>query len=231
METTEKIMQEEKRERVVLVGLQAGRLKPEDNADEWSMEELAALAETAGAEPVAQVLQKKDAPDPRTFIGEGKVAEVQELIANLGGEMVIFDNDLSPSQMRVLTDEFGVQVLDRSGLILDIFAKRAKTKEGRLQVELAQYQYLLPRLTGMWTHLSGRRLPAAKALSAPAAPAKHSWKQTAAISIGRSINCAQIWKRCAGCAGLSVSSARRMKSRWWPLWATPMRASPRCSMR
>ncbi len=153
METTEKIMQEEKRERVVLVGLQAGRLKPEDNADEWSMEELAALAETAGAEPVAQVLQKKDAPDPRTFIGEGKVAEVQELIANLGGEMVIFDNDLSPSQMRVLTDEFGVQVLDRSGLILDIFAKRAKTKEGRLQVELAQYQYLLPRLTGMWTHL------------------------------------------------------------------------------
>lgn len=153
METTEKILQEEKRERVVLVGLQASRLKAEDNADEWSMEELAALAETAGAEPVAQVLQKKDAPDPRTFIGEGKVAEVQELLANLGGEMVIFDNDLSPSQMRVLTDEFGVQVLDRSGLILDIFAKRAKTKEGRLQVELAQYQYLLPRLTGMWTHL------------------------------------------------------------------------------
>lgn len=153
METTEKILQEEKRERVVLVGLQASRLKAEDNADEWSMEELAALAETAGAEPVAQVLQKKDAPDPRTFIGEGKVAEVQELLANLGGEMVIFDNDLSPSQMRVLTDEFGVQVLDRSGLILDIFAKRAKTKEGRLQAELAQYQYLLPRLTGMWTHL------------------------------------------------------------------------------
>ena len=153
METTEKILQEEKRERVVLVGLQASRLKAEDNADEWSMEELAALAETAGAEPVAQVLQKKDAPDPRTFIGEGKVAEVQELLANLGGEMVIFDNDLSPSQMRVLTDEFGVQVLDRSALILDIFAKRAKTKEGRLQVELAQYQYLLPRLTGMWTHL------------------------------------------------------------------------------
>ena len=143
----------EHRDRVILVGLNASRLKKEENADEWSMEELAALTETAGGEPIAQVLQNKDAPDPRTFIGEGKVAEVKELIENEKAEMVIFDNDLSPSQMRVLTDEFGVQVLDRSGLILDIFAKRAKTKEGRLQVELAQYQYLLPRLTGMWGHL------------------------------------------------------------------------------
>ena len=144
---------EEHRERVVLVGLNAGRLKPQENADEWSMEELAALTETAGGDPIAQVLQNKDAPDPRTFIGTGKVEEVKALIENEKAEMVIFDNDLSPSQMRVLTDEFGVQVLDRSGLILDIFAKRAKTKEGRLQVELAQYQYLMPRLTGMWTHL------------------------------------------------------------------------------
>ncbi|HIX30971.1 MAG TPA: GTPase HflX [Firmicutes bacterium] len=153
METIQKTVQEEKRDRVILVGLSAARLKREDNADEWSMEELAALTETAGGEVVAQVLQNKDAPDPRTFIGEGKVAEVQTLIENERAEMVIFDNDLSPSQMRVLTDAFGVQVLDRSGLILDIFAKRAKTKEGRLQVELAQYQYLLPRLTGMWSHL------------------------------------------------------------------------------
>ena len=153
METIQKTVQEEKRDRVILVGLSAARLKREDNADEWSMEELAALTETTGGEVVAQVLQNKDAPDPRTFIGEGKVAEVQTLIENERAEMVIFDNDLSPSQMRVLTDAFGVQVLDRSGLILDIFAKRAKTKEGRLQVELAQYQYLLPRLTGMWSHL------------------------------------------------------------------------------
>ena len=153
METVQKTTLEEHRDRVILVGLNANRLKAEENADDWSMEELAALTETAGGEPIAQVLQNKDAPDPRTFIGEGKVAEVKELIENEHAEMVIFDNDLSPSQMRVLTDEFGVQVLDRSGLILDIFAKRAKTKEGRLQVELAQYQYLLPRLTGMWTHL------------------------------------------------------------------------------
>ncbi len=153
METEQKKTLEEHRDRVILVGLNAGRLKAEENADEWSMEELAALTETAGGEPIAQVLQNKDAPDPRTFIGEGKVEEVKALIENEHAEMVIFDNDLSPSQMRVLTDAFGVQVLDRSGLILDIFAKRAKTKEGRLQVELAQYQYLLPRLTGMWTHL------------------------------------------------------------------------------
>ena len=153
METVQKTTLEEHRDRVILVGLNANRLKAEENADDWSMEELAALTETAGGEPIAQVLQNKDAPDPRTFIGEGKMAEVKELIENEHAEMVIFDNDLSPSQMRVLTDEFGVQVLDRSGLILDIFAKRAKTKEGRLQVELAQYQYLLPRLTGMWTHL------------------------------------------------------------------------------
>ena len=153
METEQKKTLEEHRDRVILVGLNADRLKAEENADEWSMEELAALTETAGGEPIAQVLQNKDAPDPRTFIGEGKVEEVKALIENEHAEMVIFDNDLSPSQMRVLTDAFGVQVLDRSGLILDIFAKRAKTKEGRLQVELAQYQYLLPRLTGMWTHL------------------------------------------------------------------------------
>ena len=117
------------------------------------MEELSALVETAGGETVGIVLQNRPSPDPRTFIGEGKVAEVQLYCENTGATMVIFDNDLSPSQMRVLTELLGVQVLDRCGLILDIFAQRAKTKEGRLQVELAQYQYLLPRLTGMWTHL------------------------------------------------------------------------------
>ena len=117
------------------------------------MEELSALVETAGGETVGIVLQNRPAPDPRTFIGEGKAAEVQLYCENTGATMVIFDNDLSPSQMRVLTELLGVQVLDRCGLILDIFAQRAKTKEGRLQVELAQYQYLLPRLTGMWTHL------------------------------------------------------------------------------
>ncbi len=138
---------------MVLVGLNSPVLKKEENASEETMEELSALVETAGGETVGIVLQNRPAPDPRTFIGEGKVAEVQLYCENVEATMVIFDNDLSPSQQRVLTDLLGVQVLDRCGLILDIFAQRAQTKEGRLQVELAQYRYLLPRLTGMWTHL------------------------------------------------------------------------------
>ncbi len=144
---------EEIRDKVVLVGLHSPVLKKEENASEETMEELSALVETAGGETVGIVLQNRPAPDPRTFIGEGKVAEVQLYCENVEATMVIFDNDLSPSQQRVLTDLLGVQVLDRCGLILDIFAQRAQTKEGRLQVELAQYHYLLPRLTGMWTHL------------------------------------------------------------------------------
>ncbi len=143
---------EQPRDRVVLIGLSSPVLR-EDSADEESMDELAALVETAGGVSVATVLQNLASPNPRSFIGEGKVAEIKELIGSTEATMAIFDNDLSPSQMRVLTEELGVQVLDRSGLILDIFAQRAKTKEGRLQVELAQYQYLLPRLIGMWTHL------------------------------------------------------------------------------
>jgi len=144
---------EKPRDRAVLVGLASPRLDRKENADEQSMDELAALLETAGGVCVGVVLQTLAAPNPRTFIGEGKVDEIRELVKAQEATMVIFDNDLSPSQMRVLTEEFGVQVLDRSGLILDIFAQRARTKEGRLQVELAQYQYLLPRLVGMWTHL------------------------------------------------------------------------------
>ena len=140
---------EEVRDRVVLVGLSSPVLKKEENADEETMEELAALVETAGAETVGTVLQNRPSPDPRSFIGEGKVEEVRAYCQGSGATMVIFDNDLSPSQMRVLTEALGVQVLDRCGLILDIFAQRARTREGRLQVELAQYQYLLPRLTGM----------------------------------------------------------------------------------
>ena len=143
---------EEIRDKVVLVGLNSPVLR-EDSATEESMDELSALVETAGGETAGIVLQNRPTPDPRTFIGEGKVAEVQLYVENVGATMVIFDNDLSPSQQRVLTELLGVQVLDRCGLILDIFAQRAKTKEGRLQVELAQYRYLLPRLIGMWSHL------------------------------------------------------------------------------
>ncbi len=141
------------RNRAVLVGLSANSLPREDNASETSLEELAALVETAGGESVGMILQQRDAPEARTFIGEGKVSETRELVQAQGADLVVFDNELSPSQQRVLTEEIGVQVIDRAGLILDIFAQRARTREGRLQVELAQYKYLLPRLTGMWGHL------------------------------------------------------------------------------
>lgn len=143
---------EQKRDYAVLVGLRSPVLGA-DSADEESLAELGALVETAGGEPVGTILQSREKPDPHSFIGEGKVEEVKRMVENSDATMVIFDNDLSPSQIRVLTELCGVQVLDRSGLILDIFAQRAKTKEGCLQVELAQYQYLLPRLIGMWSHL------------------------------------------------------------------------------
>ncbi len=147
------VTEEKKVQKGILVGLNARALDKEDNADEDTLAELAALLETAGGTCVGTVLQSKDAPDPRTFIGEGKLEEVRDLAAAMEAELVVFDNSLSPSQLRVLNQELKVQVLDREALILDIFAQRAQTKEGRLQVELAQYQYLLPRLTGMWTHL------------------------------------------------------------------------------
>ena len=150
MERTQ--LQENKRDLAVLVGLRSPVLR-EDSTDEESLQELAALVETAGGQVVGSILQSRDKPDPHSFIGEGKVEEVKTMVTLESATLVIFDNDLSPSQIRVLTELLGVQVIDRRGLILDIFAQRAKTREGCLQVELAQYQYLLPRLIGMWTHL------------------------------------------------------------------------------
>ena len=142
-----------KKERAVLAGLAAASMEEGERSSEVSMEELAALVETAGGETVAMMMQNRPTPDPRSFLGDGKVQELKELIAANQCDLAVFDNELSPSQMRVLGEELGVKVLDRSGLILDIFAQRAQTREGQLQVELAQYKYLLPRLTGMWTHL------------------------------------------------------------------------------
>ena len=128
-------------------------MEPKERSTDISMQELAALVETAGGEPVGMLIQNRPTPDPHSFIGDGKVAELKEFIEMNDCDLAVFDNELSPSQMRVLSEELGVKVLDRSGLILDIFAQRAQTREGQLQVELAQYKYLLPRLTGMWTHL------------------------------------------------------------------------------
>ena len=144
---------EKKKERAVLAGLSALSMDVHERSCEVSMAELASLVETAGGEPVATLMQNRPTPDPRSFIGDGKVQELKALALANECDLIVFDNELSPSQMRVLSEETGLKVLDRSGLILDIFAQRAQTREGQLQVELAQYKYLLPRLTGMWSHL------------------------------------------------------------------------------
>ena len=144
---------EDVRGRALLVGLCCDSMADFDNSDEATMAELEELLSTAGGETVLTAMQNRHTPDPRTFIGEGKVQELKELIQANNIDLVIFDNELSPSQGRALEEELACRVIDRNGLILDIFADRANTAEGQLQVELAQYQYLLPRLTGMWTHL------------------------------------------------------------------------------
>ncbi len=141
-------------ERAVLVGLNADCFKADQTATDETLEELDALLETAGGFCTGKILQNRHAPDSHSFIGEGKAQEVRMLVEATAATMVIFDNELSPGHIRALEEILGVTVLDRSALILDIFAQRAKTKEGRLQVELAQYKYLLPRLSGMGVSLS-----------------------------------------------------------------------------
>lgn len=141
-------------ERAVLVGLNADCFTQAQTATDRSLEELEALLETAGGFCTGKVLQNRHAPDPHSFIGEGKALEVKMLVEATASTMVVFDNELSPGNIRALEEILGVTVLDRSALILDIFAQRAQTREGRLQVELAQYQYLLPRLSGMGKSLS-----------------------------------------------------------------------------
>ena len=141
-------------ERAVLVGLNADCFTQAETATDETLEELEALLETAGGFCTAKILQNRHTPDSHSFIGEGKAQEVRMLAEATEATMVVFDNELSPGHIRALEEIMGMPVLDRSALILDIFAQRAKTKEGRLQVELAQYQYLLPRLAGMGKNLS-----------------------------------------------------------------------------
>ncbi len=143
-----------KQERAVLVGLNADCFTAQQTATDETLEELEALLETAGGFCTGKILQNRHAPDAHSFIGEGKAQEVKMLAEFTEATMVVFDNELSPGHIRALEEILGVTVLDRSALILDIFAQRAKTKEGRLQVELAQYKYLLPRLSGMGKSLS-----------------------------------------------------------------------------
>ena len=141
-------------ERAVLVGLNADCFTQAQTATDETLEELEALLETAGGFCTGKILQNRHSPDAHSFIGEGKAQEVRMLIEATQSTMAVFDNELSAGHIRALEEILGVTVLDRSALILDIFAQRAKTKEGCLQVELAQYKYLLPRLSGMGASLS-----------------------------------------------------------------------------
>ncbi|MBD5176849.1 MAG: GTPase HflX [Muribaculaceae bacterium] len=149
------IIQNEANERTVLVGL-ITRDQSETKVNEY-LDELDFLAHTAGAEPVARFIQKLDYPNPRTYVGTGKLQEIADFVEKEDIGLVIFDDDLSPKQVANIEKELKVKILDRTSLILDIFAKRAQTATARTQVELAQYQYLLPRLTRMWTHLERQR--------------------------------------------------------------------------
>ena len=143
-------------ETAVLVGLvtpQQDELKLSEYLDELEF-----LAQTAGARVVKRFWQKLDSPNPRTFVGTGKLEEIKTYLADCPQvDVVIFDDELSAGQLRNIERELGRKILDRTNLILDIFAARAQTSYARTQVELAQYQYLLPRLTGMWTHLERQR--------------------------------------------------------------------------
>ena len=150
----EQIMDQVVQERAVLVGLNADCFTQEQTANDETLRELEELLQTAGGFCTGKILQNRHTPDPHSFIGEGKALEVKMLVEATASNMVVFDNELSPGNIRALEEIIGVTVLDRSALILDIFAQRAKTKEGRLQVELAQYKYLLPRLSGMGASLS-----------------------------------------------------------------------------
>ncbi|MDR3209199.1 MAG: GTPase HflX, partial [Oscillospiraceae bacterium] len=127
-------------EKAVLAGLNADSMPPRERSTDETLDELEALLETAGGVSVGRVLQNRHTPDPRTFLGDGKTKEMRALIEAEEATLAVFDNELSPSQTRALEDDLGVRVLDRSSLILDIFAVRARTREGRLQVELAQYK-------------------------------------------------------------------------------------------
>lgn len=148
--STEKI-----KEKAILVGVISNE-QTEDQVNEY-LDELAFLTETAGAVPVMQFTQRVKLPNPKTYIGSGKLAEIQQYIKTAETDLVIFDDELSPSQLRNLERELDCRILDRTNLILDIFAGRARTAHAKTQVELAQYQYLLPRLTRMWTHLERQR--------------------------------------------------------------------------
>ncbi|CAM5692196.1 GTPase HflX [Streptomyces californicus] len=178
-------------ERVVLVGVWTSGTVHDA---EISLAELAALAETAGAQVLDAVYQRRDKPDPATYIGSGKALELRDIVLESGADTVVCDGELSPGQLIHLEDVVKVKVVDRTALILDIFAQHAKSREGKAQVSLAQMQYMLPRLRG-WVSRSPARwaaaVPAAVAAWPPVVPVRPRSRRTGGGSARR-------WRRCAG---------------------------------
>lgn len=182
---------------------------------ERSMEELAALAQANGMEAVAEVVQKRETPEAATFLGEGRLAEGRMLCINLGAECAVFDAELSGSQIRNLEELLEVQVIDRTMLILEIFASRAVTNEGKLQTELATLQYRLPRLAGLGASLSRQGGGGGGGAGAAAARAKASWNTTAAMCAAASTRCANAWKSWSAAVPKRARAAKRAVCPWW----------------
>ena len=204
--------------------LHAGRIPGRPEAED-SLRELRELAVGAGARIVGSLLQRSPQPDPATLIGKGKLIEVRGAAHAAAADLVMFDHDLTPSQLRNLERELDVRVIDRTQLILDIFAGRARSREGQLQVELAQLNYLLPQLGGRGTGSRGWA-----AASVREAPVSSSWNMTAGAFAPAFARCARRSKRfarnalCIGRGGGIINSSR------WRWWAIPTQENPPYSM-
>jgi len=193
---------------------------------EDSLAELEQLARSAGASVAETILQERDRLDPRYLMGRGKAQELRQRCA--GVDLVILDEELSGSQQRNLEQLLGRRVVDRSGLILDIFAQRAQTREGKLQVELAQLDYLLPRLAGAWTHLE--RLGGGIGTRGPGETQLESDRRRIRTGVGSGPvwpRSDAIWSRCVGTGLSSDARGERSPCRSWPWWATRTRGNPR----
>ena len=199
---------------------------PEFDAEE-SLAELRTLAESAGAKVVGEILQRRDRPDPATLIGAGKLEEIAGAAASVNADLLLFDHDLTASQQRNIEKIVQRRVIDRTQLILDIFARHARTREGQLQVELAQLQYMLPRLAGRGVEMSqlgggiGTRGPGETQLET----------DRRKICRGASGTWSSNWKTCAASGRSSGSGGNRRRWRPWRWWDTRTPASRRCSTR
>ena len=212
-------------ERVVLVSVwTSGTQEDADNA----MAELKLLAETAGSEVLEALVQRRSQPDPATYIGRGKVEEVADVVRATGADTVICDGELQPAQLRNLEDRIKVKVVDRTALILDIFASHAKSAEGKAQVELAQLQYLKQRLRGWGGNLSRQAaLPAAR-VSAAGGPVRRNSRRIGAASTTGSRSFAAGSARWTSPGKANVPSVAGTGCPAWQSSATPTRASPLC---